>query len=286
MPILLSLSSSRSGYSVRQEFFFLHDIPPTLHELSYRVTVVYECQLLLTKLAEYHNPRLDIPTMAEAISVVGLVGSIITIIETITETYKRVKDAGKLPDAFTVVKERIPIMHETLTLIDESYRDSEDEPAIRQTLSTCKSNAEDLSYIFSKVCTDEGDTVIQRYGKALRSLKLGRGDKVETLFKKILDSLLALQVFHVFKNAIPVEKLRVALEELDDIDSSIADGNNTTIHSSGAGAVFNSGYGELRLRQQIGNGGYQAETMNFNTPGKTLALSCIECLLTLAHDIT
>lgn len=207
--------------------------------------------------------------MAEALSVVGLVGSIITIIDTTTDIYKLAQDAEKLPEAFAAVNERLPILRETFSVIDESYHGSEDGQAIQQALIACKSKVEDLSHIFGVVCSAEGDSVLQRYRKALRSLKPGRREKVETLFRGILDTLLALQAFHVFKHLLPVEDLTVAMQEMDDVEPSMADGISTTIHSSGTGAMFNNGMGEFKVTQQIGNGGYQAGTMNFNSPPGT-----------------
>lgn len=266
------LSSISSGHPMNFNCVYLGTLHlPTGCNCCTLLLFVYsdcDCSQYTLRLSTLSIHTIRHSTMAEVISIVGLVGSVISIIDAIAETYKLAKDAEKLPEAFAVVNERIPILHETLALIETSYRGSEDEPAIRQTLSTCKSNAEDLSYIFGEVCSVQGDSVFQRYRRALKSLKPGRGDKVETLFRKILDTLLALQAFHVFKNLIPVERLKFAIEELDRVDPSIADGMNTTINSSGTGAMFHNGWGDLSVRQQIGDGGYQAETINFNTPGK------------------
>ncbi|KAM0721363.1 hypothetical protein Q7P37_002287 [Cladosporium fusiforme] len=203
--------------------------------------------------------------MAEAaLSVIGVVSAIITIIDTIMETYKLARDAESLPEAFAAVNERMPVLRKTLSLIDSSYRGSEDEQAIQDALITCKTGLEDLKYIFTEVCSVDGDTMMQKYRKALRTLKPGRGARVENLFRRVLDSFLALQAFHVFKTLIPFEDLNEVSNEMESVEPSIPDGINTTIRSSGPGAVVNSGFGAFTMRQQIGDGGYQAETMTFN----------------------
>lgn len=204
--------------------------------------------------------------MAEAISVIGLIGAIINIAEAIKETYTIAKEANRLPRAFAVVNERIPIVQRTLSIVQTNYRGTEDEPAIRESFLTCKEKAEDLKFIFEQVCPVEGEGILRKYRKALKSMKPGRSEKVENLFKEILDTLQTLQAFHIFKNLIPVEDLLDAIEEIDEVDSSLPEGAATTIYSSGTGAMFNNGPGELRVKQQNGDGNYQAETINFNTP--------------------
>lgn len=204
--------------------------------------------------------------MAEAIAVVGLIGSIFSITDAIKETYKIATEAHKLPEAFTVVNERIPVVQKTLSLVKSAYRNTDDEDAIRESLITCKEKAEDLKFIFEKVCIVEGEGVLQRYTKALRTIKPGRGDKVEDLFRDILDTLQTLQAYHIFKNIIPLEELKAAIEEIGSVDPSLPESNNTVNNSSGPGAVFNNGSGKVMAKQQYGDGNYQAETMNFQAP--------------------
>lgn len=204
--------------------------------------------------------------MAEAVAVLGLIGAIINITDAIKETYKIATEAHKLPQAFVVVHERIPVVQKTLSLVRSAYRGTKDEDAIRESFVTCKVKAEDLKFIFEKVCIVENEGVIRRYSKALRTLKPGRGDKVEDLFRDILDTLQTLQAYHIFKNIIPLEDLMAAIDEIDNVESSIPDTNSTTIYSSGPGALFNNGLGELKSKQQYGDGNYQAETMNFQAP--------------------
>lgn len=204
--------------------------------------------------------------MAEAVTIVGLIGSVVSISDAILEAYKIAKDAQKLPEAFAVVSERMPVVQRTLLIVESNYRRNEDEPAIRQCLTTCKEKAEDLQYIFEEVCTVEKDGVLRRYRKALKTLTPGRGDKVENLFKDILDTLHTLHAFHMFKNLIPIEDLKAAIEEVANVEPSISDSTNTTIYSSGPGAMFNNGSGEMRAKQVYGDGNYQAENIYFQAP--------------------
>lgn len=210
--------------------------------------------------------------MAEAISVIGLIGAIINIAEAIKETYATATEANRLPRAFGVVSERISVVQRTLSILQTNYRGTEDESAIRESFLTCKENAESLKFIFEQVCPVEGEGILRKYRKALSSLKPGRSEKVENLFKEILDTLQTLQAFHIFKNLIPIEDLMDAIKEIDEVNPSLPESPATTINSWGTGAMFNSGPGELRVKQQNGDGNYQAETMNFAAPAGTTSV--------------
>ncbi|SMY27332.1 unnamed protein product [Zymoseptoria tritici ST99CH_1A5] len=63
-----------------------------------------------------------------------------------------------------------------------------------------------------------------------------------------------------------MEDLVAAIEEIGAVDLSILDTASTTICSSGTGALFNTGSGHMGVKQQNGDGNYQAETIYFQTP--------------------
>lgn len=66
-----------------------------------------------------------------------------------------------------------------------------------------------------------------------------------------------------------MEDLVAAIEEIGAVDLSILDTASTTICSSGIGALFNTGSGHMGVKQQNGDGNYQAETIYFQTPSGT-----------------
>jgi hypothetical protein len=208
--------------------------------------------------------------MAEAVTamgVVGLIGSIISITEAITEVYKLATEAQQLPQAFSVINDRIPVVQKTLRLAQGAYNGTPDEPAIHGSLVTCEENVGALKYIFDKVCIVGGETTVGRYKKAINALKPGRGGKVEKLFKDILETLQTLQTYHVFRN-LPMEEVVAATADIESVDPSITDDHVPTINSSGQGAVVQTGCGTVNQKWQVGNGGYMADTMNFGTlPG-------------------
>ncbi|KAF8852969.1 NACHT-domain-containing protein [Acephala macrosclerotiorum] len=122
---------------------------------------------------------------AEAVLVIGLIGSLISIVEATKKVYDAAGDAKGQPEAFRQVSARLPIVIEILR--DAEARASElDEmklEAIKQTLESCKAKAEKLEKMFQKVIRKDGDKRFDRYKKALHTL--GKGDKVDCLMEGI-----------------------------------------------------------------------------------------------------
>ncbi|KAG4437290.1 hypothetical protein IFR05_007228 [Cadophora sp. M221] len=131
--------------------------------------------------------RHQLPTMsgAEAGFVIGLIGSLISIVEATKKVYDAAGDAKGQPEAFRQVSARLPIVIEILR--DAEARASElDETkleAIKQTLESCKAKAEKLEKMFQKVIQKDDDKWFDRYKKALHTL--GKGDKVDCLMEGI-----------------------------------------------------------------------------------------------------
>lgn len=200
--------------------------------------------------------------------VIGLIGAIVGITEAIIKAYSIAKEADRLPKAFEVVSRHMPLVQTTLVTIQENYKSNKDEAAIQKMLESCQQKADDLKYIFEQVCPVEGEGIRRIYRRVVSSFQPGRREKVESSFKEILDTLQTLQTYHIFNN-IPVVDLGDAIEEVKNVEPSLPDSPRATIDSSGPGASFNTGPGEMRVNQQHGRGNYQAETMNFAAPAGT-----------------
>jgi hypothetical protein len=122
---------------------------------------------------------------AEAVLVIGLIGSLISIIDAAKKIYDIAGDAKGQPEEFRQVAARLPLVIEILRNAEAraSKLDETKLEAIKQTLESCKAKAEELEKIFQKVIRKDDDTWFYRYKKALRTL--GKGDKVECLMEGI-----------------------------------------------------------------------------------------------------
>ncbi|EGE09000.1 TPR repeat protein [Trichophyton equinum CBS 127.97] len=112
---------------------------------------------------------------AEAGLVLGLISSIITIIQSTYQVYEAVDDAKGLPTNFKKSAAKLPLISKLL------------EDAEKPTLDNYKLQATRLHELFTKVMPEEDDSRLDRYVKAARTI--GKGGRIEELVKRILDDL-------------------------------------------------------------------------------------------------
>ena len=122
---------------------------------------------------------------AEAGFVIGLIGSLISIVDATKKVYDAAGDAKGQPEEFRQVAARLPLVIEILRNAKNRAMelDKTKLEAIEQTLKSCKAKAERLEKIFQKVIRKDDDKWYDRYKKALRTL--GKGDEVECLMEGI-----------------------------------------------------------------------------------------------------
>lgn len=224
---------------------------------------------------------------AEPIALVGLIASIITIIETSRELYDAASNAKGLHEAFRAVSKNIPLVLNILRdckraqeQADDEYQRSND-PAHRRTLEesaeacrpvviACEENAEKLKDIFEKVVPGDQATWFDRYRKAARAVLPNKKRKVEDLMKEILEKLQLLHASHFFKAIVEErsEDLDAGIQELAELPPSLPDddgGQNVTASGS---INVNSGSGTQRIYHQSNDGSnnkqYNADTQNFS----------------------
>ena len=154
---------------------------------------------------------------AEAGLVLGLISSIITVIDTIVKVCKDVKDAEGIPMTFREITQRLPLIQDTLRIaeahIDERSLDEESCRAIRPVVEGCKDKALRLEIMFRKVVPQANITRLDRYRIAVRAL--GKGNRVEALMKGMLEDVQLLAGNHAIKASSKAEvgKLIKAIEE-------------------------------------------------------------------------
>ena len=162
---------------------------------------------------------------AEAGLVVGLISGIIAIVDATKKVYDAAKDKQGLPAAFREVAERLPVVQNILAnakaRAESGQIDDEASKAAKAILEPCDSRVKGLNEIFRKVMPQEGDSRLDRYYKAARTL--GKGDKVEMLMKGILDDLNLLSVQCGIETGDHVEKLKEAIKEISALQPSVPD---------------------------------------------------------------
>ena len=135
--------------------------------------------------------------------IIGVVGSIIAIIDGATKVYGAATDASGLPEAFRNVTSRLPLaralLQTTQTELERSQPSEELRSVLTPILRGCHDKATRLQEMFDKVIPEEGAHKTERYRRAIKTI--GKGSRVESLMKGILEDIQLLVSNRVMKLA-------------------------------------------------------------------------------------
>lgn len=213
--------------------------------------------------------------VGEASLALGMISSIIAIIDATNQVYEAVKDESGLPTNFKKSATRLPTISK---LLDDAERyllaaDESIKAAFTPTLEDCKVQATHLQELFEKVLPEEGDSRWDRYIKAARTI--GKGGRVENLMKGILYDLQLLATkFPEVTTPRGKDWLAKAVEEVTGMDPSLPDGfeqmPSCAHYGSGAQNV-NTGSGIQHINsgtghQNSGSGQLYIGTNHIGTP--------------------
>lgn len=124
----------------------------------------------------------------EAFVVLGVISSIINIIDSAKEVYKAVSDATGLPKAFREVAVRLLVVPSILASAQQSFDSSNTDgnslevKGVRGAVGACQKKARKLEMLFKAMMPEDGAPRSKRYLSAIRILT--EGSRVETLMKE------------------------------------------------------------------------------------------------------
>ena len=135
---------------------------------------------------------------AEAMTILGIISSVISIVDGTKQVYDAASNTNGLPEAFREVAARLPIVRDILDSAKRHFReeDTNEESckAAKKVVEKCQSKAQNLEDIFKKVIPADDASRAERYFSAVRSV--GKGNRVETLMKGMLEDLQLLAINH------------------------------------------------------------------------------------------
>jgi hypothetical protein len=199
---------------------------------------------------------------------VGLIRSVISIIEVTKTTYDAAKDAKGQPEAFRQVAARLPLVIEILHSAKARAQtlDETAEEALEHILKSCEAKAQKLQEIFQKVIRKDDDKWYDRYRKAVGTVI--KGGKVESLMGEILKGIqvIACEKLEGTATSAQVKELEEAIKEMNEMPSSVTDeaGSVTQTSSGGGDNILHSGSGNLYAgeshhNQNIGDVNYSSK---------------------------
>jgi len=214
--------------------------------------------------------------VGEAGLVLGIISSIISIIDATKQIYEAVKDEKGLPKNFKRSATKLPLISK---LLEDAERYVESNSSLKDaftpTLKDCEVQAAHLQELFKKVMPEEGDSRGDRYMKAARSI--GKGGRIESLVGRILENLQLLSTnFPEVTTPRSKDQLTKAIEEVAEMEPSLPDDFEGPAYAHyGSGAQYiSTGSGTQNINNVAGNqyssqGHQYFGTTNIGTPSKS-----------------
>jgi alkaline phosphatase len=163
--------------------------------------------------------------VGEASLVLGIISSILSIIDATKQVYESLEDDAGLPTNFKKSATKLPLISKLLEDAERYINDVTDKStkaAFIPVLEDCKSQATQLQELFEKVIPEESDSRWDRYVKVARTI--GKGGRVESLVGRILDDLQLLATrFPDVTTLRGKDQLAKAIEEVTKMEPSLPD---------------------------------------------------------------
>ena len=206
---------------------------------------------------------------AETIAILGVISSIISIVDGTKQVYDAAKNAQGLPAAFRDVASRLPIVRDILESARQNINSGKiDEGSckgIKDVVNACETKAKRLDELFHKANPTNSTSDLRRYYKAVKAH--GRGNEVENLMQGILEDAQLLACDHGMKVATKFQEQRIAqaIVDMSNIQPSVPEDvfqeTGLTANNTGSGTQFNTqgDFAQGTARQYNSAGG----NMNF-----------------------
>lgn len=197
---------------------------------------------------------------AEFLVVISAMASIIGVVEATKQVYDAAKDKSGLPAQFRDVASKLPLVHDILKTASDHVRKSDLDiipDPFASTIKACEIKARQLQAIFNKVVPQADENGLIRYYKAARAI--GKGGRVETLMRGVLEDLQLLSINHTMKVVTEdqVKELKEAIEAVSKLEPSIPDeefeDTGRTFNNYGSGPMNNPIGGKNFFVQGSGN---------------------------------
>lgn len=183
------------------------------------------------------------------VEAVGLIASVIQIIEATKRVYDAARDAQGQPEVFRQVAARLPLVIKILNSasVRAQVLDKTAQEELKPILESCKQKAENLKQISQKVAPKNDDKWYDRCEKFVGVLRTHR---VERLMEGILKDIHVLACEKLMGTATDAEvkEIKEAMKEMKDTPSSLQDetGDALQQHHSGSGHNFGATGGAVQ----------------------------------------
>lgn len=185
----------------------------------------------------------------EFLAVIGVIANDIAIVEATKKVYDAANDRSGLPTQFRDVASKLPLVNDILRTASQYVRTSGLDiipDPFASTIKACDTKATQLQAIFKNVVPHENKTRLKRYYRAVRAI--GKGGRVETWMKGMLEDLQLLSINHATKVVTEDQskQLKEAIEVVSKLEPSVPDEEFEK-----TGHIFNN-YGSGPMNNPVG----------------------------------
>jgi N-terminal domain on NACHT_NTPase and P-loop NTPases len=184
---------------------------------------------------------------AEAIAVLGLISSIIAIVDATKQIYDAAQNAKGLPSAFREVSDRLPIITNILSSANLDIRNKDEASClgVKPVIEACETKAKTLKELFQEAIPAGSAGNLQRYWKVVKAY--GHGNEVENLMKAILEDVQLLACEHGMKTVTKDQQNEIA-QAITDV-SAVAPSVPEHVFQDPTLSAINSGSGTQNIAQ-------------------------------------
>ena len=206
---------------------------------------------------------------AEPAAIIGLIASIISIVDGAKQVYDAASNTQSLPQAFREVAAQLPLVKSILTSayvpFDQERADESTCKEVRSVLESCRENVQAVDDLFQKVIPGEDANIMARYRSAAR--RIGKRTQIEILMKRVLENIQLLAANRAMNTmTVPqkneIAKAITAMAALPPfLPEHATDETSLSAVHSGSGSIF-----QAEGDQYNNSGGgrfYHAQSMNF-----------------------
>lgn len=185
---------------------------------------------------------------------IGIIGTILQLLDTAKKCYDTVQGARKLRQAFHEIYSQIDLVKATFKEIKERYKDNDDKREITDVLTQCEQDTRSLMEIYVLVSENTEKPWATRYADYIKSMARDRKGKVEELWARILGGINVLQGFHVFSSLVTRDQIEQALLRIETVENSLSDSNTGGDNYYAPVASTHSGSGANNSQNQLNTG--------------------------------
>lgn len=202
---------------------------------------------------------------AEAIAVLGVIASIISIVDGTKQVYDAATNAQGLPEAFREVAGRLPIvkniLNSTQQHIDRGDVDVDSCKGVKHVVEACETKAKKLDDLFHKAIPTDSASDLKRYYKAVKAC--GKGNEVENLMKGMLEDVQLLACERGMKTATKAQQEHIvkAITEVSAVLPSVPE------HVFQETGFTNTNYGPGTQYNARGENVAQGSAQQYNSAG-------------------